>query len=227
MSVQEDQENRIKYLQLIYETAKEAHSVSPGSITFGLSKYGKLRNGKVEMDEQESGGYVLGEQLGLSKQQIDAIVKHSIDRDYLSSSLGMRTFRLTSDGIDYIEELEEDSSFDFSPNIIQVGDVTGNLQIQQASDHSKQEQQTHINETQFKELLELIKLDLMSDQISQDDREDVLDELTYAEKQFSKGRDINTPLKNIGSAIKSIGKGVFTNLIASPIFELIKPLMGL
>tara|TARA_Y100000588_G_C14142942_1_gene876961 strand:+ start:943 stop:1260 length:318 start_codon:yes stop_codon:yes gene_type:complete len=102
MGMRQELQDGNDYLSLIYDTAKEHNPVSPGSIWFGLSKYGKLKNGKVEIDETESGGYILGEQLGLDKDQVDAIVKYFHERGYLNATLGMKTFRITNEGQNYI-----------------------------------------------------------------------------------------------------------------------------
>ncbi|WP_422006804.1 hypothetical protein [Roseivirga pacifica] len=103
--MRQELQDRNDYLRLIYDTAKEHNPVSPVSIWFGLSRYGKLKNGKVEIDETESGGYILGEQLGLDRDQVAAIVKYFHERGYLDATLGMKKFRITNEGQDYIEGL--------------------------------------------------------------------------------------------------------------------------
>lgn len=105
MDIQQEKDNRNNYLELIYTTAKEHSPTSPTSVYFGLSKYGKLKDGKVEMDEIKSGGYLLGETLSLSKTEVEAIVIHCHERGLLDATLGLKKFRLTNEGVDYVESL--------------------------------------------------------------------------------------------------------------------------
>lgn len=226
MSIKEEKEARIKYLKRIYEIAKEADPVSPGSVQFGLSKYGKLRDGKVVLDEQESGGYFIGEELGLDKQQVDAIVYHYVTNEYLGSYLGMGQFYLKPEGIDYIENFDE-SPTGFSANFIKVGDVKGNFQIQQNTENSHQSQNISINKNDFLEFFKALKADIEQNVHNEELAEELLSELEYANKQINKNRDVSQQLEDIGAVIKAVGIGVFTNLISTPIFEVFRPMLGL
>jgi len=226
MSIKEEKEARLKYLKRIYEIAKEADPISPTSIQFGLSKYGKLRDGKVVLDEKESGGYFIGEELGLDKQQVDAIVYHYVTNEYLGSYLGMGQFYLKPEGIEYIENLDELST-GFSANFINVGDVKGNFQIQQNTDNSNQSQNISISKNDFLEFFQALKADIEQNVQNVEMAEELLNELEYANKQVNKNRDITQQLEDIGTVIKTVGIGVFTNLISTPIFEVFRPMLGL
>ena len=227
MSIKEEKEARLRYLKRIYEIAKEADPISPTNIQFGLSKYGKIKDGKVVLDEQESGGYFIGEELGLDKQQVDSIVYHYVTIDkYLGSYLGMGQFYLKPEGIEYIENLEE-QSMEFSANVINVGDVSGNFQIQQNTENSYQTQNISFSKNDFSEFYKVLKADIEQNIQNAEITEELLSELEYANRQVNKNRDIKQQLQDIGSVIKTVGIGVFTNLISSPIFEIFKPMLGL
>ncbi len=101
--------SRIEYLRALYTKALEHDPVNPASIKFGLYKYGKLIDGQVELDEGKSGGYLIGEALGLTKTEVEAIVYYycSSERQYLTSGLGMQIVGITQRGIDYLEYLNE------------------------------------------------------------------------------------------------------------------------
>jgi hypothetical protein len=87
-------------------------------------------------------------------------------------------------------------------NTINVGSVNAPAQFQQNSNHSIQS---------------------VNEQI----RKDFAMEMDYAITQLQKDKDIKPQLLNIGALMKAVGMGTFTNLLAAPIFELIKPYLGL
>ena len=224
--------NRIEYLRAIYTKAKEQDPVNPISLRFGLSKYGKLVDGHVELNENESGGYMIGETLGLTKTEVDAIVIHycSLERQYLSSGLGMRMVGITQRGIDYLEHLDEqpESATAFTSNVINISGVENSaFQFQQGTEGSSQQQHAEISTNDFNKFCELIETDLKSAKITEAIKTEILEELEYAKKQHTRKRPIVEQLKNIGGFIKKIGIGVFTSLAASPLFEIIKPHIGL
>jgi len=52
-------------------------------------------------------------------------------------------------------------------------------------------------------------------------------EMDYALSQLKHGRDVKSQISNISRLIKDVGIGTFSNLLAAPIFEVVKPLLGL
>lgn len=102
---------------------------------------------------------------------------------------------------------------------LHIGDINAPTQFQMNSDNSHQTQQITYEKKEIIELLDLIKKDL--DKISKESREDLENEIANAKKQLDKGKNINSRLKTIGSMIKDIGVGVFTNLATSPLLGLL------
>ena len=51
--------------------------------------------------------------------------------------------------------------------------------------------------------------------------------MDYAIAQLERNKDIKPQLLNIGLLIKDVGISTFSNLLAAPISELIKPYLGL
>lgn len=132
--------------------------------------------------------------------------------------------------IDLIEDwLKSKQQFTDAPivnNIINIRDINAPVQLQQNSNQSVQKQQ-HLD-SEGKSILkafELIKLDIQK--LEQHIKSDFSMEMTYATAQINKDRDVGPQLKNIGKMMQQIGMGVFTNLAAAPIFEYIKPYLGL
>ena len=110
-------------------------------------------------------------------------------------------------------------------NTINVGSVNAPSQFQQNSDHSVQTQHDHYQKVGIKEAFELIKRDIQN--VNEQIRKDFAMEMDYAIIQLERDKDIKPQLVNIGALIKAVGMGTFTNLLAAPIFELIKPHLGL
>ncbi len=73
----------------------------------------------------------------------------------------------------------------------------------------------------------MIETDLKSAKITEAIKTEIQEELEYAKKQHNRKRPIVEQLKNIDSFIQKVGIGVFTSLAASPLFEIIKPYIGL
>ncbi|HEY5327392.1 MAG TPA: hypothetical protein VIJ27_10370 [Mucilaginibacter sp.] len=123
------------------------------------------------------------------------------------------------------KDKEQLKPYTVNNNTINVGSINAPTQFQQNSDHSVQTQHNHYQKKDIKEAFELIKKDIQSvnDQI----RKDFAMEMDYAITQLERDKDIKPQLLNIGSLIKQVGIGTFTSLLAAPIFELIKPHLGL
>lgn len=107
---------------------------------------------------------------------------------------------------------------------LKTGDVNSPIQFQINSDNSSQSQTLNYSSEDIIKLFEVLKNDL--DKLDKNLREDLQTEIENAKKQFEKGKDIKTRLLTIGELIKDIGIGVFTSLVSSPIYELMKPLLG-
>lgn len=110
-------------------------------------------------------------------------------------------------------------------NTIKFGDVHAPIQFQQNSSHSTQIQNNHYHKEDVKTAFDLLSRDLQN--VDAQIRADFELEMDYALKALEKGKDIKPQLLNIGSLVKDVGMGVFTNLAASPIYELMKPYFGL
>ncbi len=110
-------------------------------------------------------------------------------------------------------------------NTIQFGDIHAPFQFQQSSNHSIQTQSNHYRTEDIQKVFELLSKDIQK--INEKIREDFAMEMDYAVKQLNKGKDIKPQLLNIGTLMKDVGLGVFANVIASPIYEVIKPSLGL
>lgn len=228
MNLKEEKEKRIEYLKLVYKYAKESSPISPESAFFGLSKHQKinLQTKEIINNDGEKGGYIIGEQIGLSQTEVDSFVRHFSNNEigYMSATLGLKTFNITTKGILYLETLEEDNNV--SNNAINIsGTINSPFQIQQNSNNSNQKQEIKYSEENIKEFFNLLKSELNN--VDKEITEDFITEIEYAEKQISKKRDIKTQLTNIGNLMKDVGINTFANLLASPIFEMVKPFLGM
>jgi hypothetical protein len=231
MDFKKEKENRIKFLREIYKISKEGVPTSPTSAFFGLSKtrpYNMITK-EFKDNDKERGGYIIGEQLGLTQQEVDSIVIYFSDNEigYMRSTLGLGQFNITQSGIRYLESLEDEPfvPFQINHNQISIGDINSPTQFQQGSNHSFQTQEIAYAKENINELFVLLKSDF--DKLSINVREDLQSEMEYASKQLEKGKNVKTQLLNIGGLLKDVGINVFANLIASPIFEIIKPALGL
>ena len=71
------------------------------------------------------------------------------------------------------------------------------------------------------EFFKLLNKDIES--LESEKADDFRTEIEYASKQINKGKDIKSQLKNIGGLMKDVGINVLANVIASPIYEIVKP----
>lgn len=231
MDLKAEKQKRINYLREIYKYAKECAPTSPTSAFFGLSKTRpyNMRTQEFGNNDEERGGYIIGEQLGLNQQEVDNIVTYFSNGDvgYMSSTLGLALFNITQRGIMYLESLEEEQfiPLQIQQNRITVGDINSPTQFQQGSTHSSQAQEITYSQENISKLFTLLKADI--EKLNVELKEDLKSEMDYALRQLGKGKSIKTQLSNIGGLIKDVGINVFANLIASPIFEIMKPALGL
>jgi hypothetical protein len=229
MNLKQEKANRIKYLLEVYNEAKTYVPTAPTSAIFGLSKYRKynLRTKEYTNDDTERGGYLLGERIGLSEQEVESIVYYCSSREvgYLSSALGMQRFQLTISGINYLESLEEISSLaPIQMNTINIRDVNAPLQFQQNTQKSEQHQTITYSKEDISSFFQALRNDIVP--LDDSVKQDFESEIVYAEKQLVKGKDIKNQLDNIIGLIQSIGINVFANVCASPISTFINPLLG-
>lgn len=131
--------------------------------------------------------------------------------------------------IDLINQwLDENGMNDITKNknmtIIKTGDVNAPLQIQQNVNNSQQTQDISLSKN-ITELFSLLRKDITK--FDKDIADEFNIEINYASELIKKDKNIISPLRNIGTLIKSVGINVFANLIASPIFETIRPFLGL
>jgi hypothetical protein len=231
MDFKREKENRVKFLRKTYEIAKAHHSTSPTSVFFGLSKTRpyNLRTREFVNNDKERSGYIIGESLELNQIEVDSIVTYFSDREigYMNSSLGLRKFNITQRGIMYLESLEEEHFIpvQIQNNHITLRDINSPTQFQQSSNNSVQFQGIAQTKENIKELFSLLKTDM--EKLNSEQKDDLKSEIEYASRQLDKGNSVKTQLLNIGILIKDVGISVFANLIASPIFEIMKPALGL
>ncbi|MFD1769592.1 hypothetical protein [Sphingobacterium suaedae] len=110
-------------------------------------------------------------------------------------------------------------------NTINIGTVNAPTQFQQNSDYSVQTQHNHLQKEQIKEFLEVLREDIQN--VDESIRNDFALEMDYAVAQLNKDRDIKPQLLTIGGLMKDVGIGTFTNVLAAPIYEMLKPLLGI
>ncbi len=128
--------------------------------------------------------------------------------------------------LDWINEIEmkkdNKKQSDFT---LKIGEINAPTQLQVNSDNSTQKQQISYTKEDVKKLFDELKKDIES--FNDELKEEFQIEIDSALKQLNKGKNIGSRLLTIGSLIKDIGISVFANLIASPIFEMMKPTLGL
>jgi hypothetical protein len=126
---------------------------------------------------------------------------------------------------DWIEENEMTKKNKEGSVNVNVGNVNAPFQLQAGSPNSKQNQTVKYENDQVLELFQLLKSDI--DKLDVDIREDFEIEISSAVRQLEKGKDVSIRLITIGLLIKDVGVGTLTNLIASPVYEVMKPYLGL
>jgi hypothetical protein len=115
--------------------------------------------------------------------------------------------------------------------IINNNILGGNNQVGGFGDNQNQQMtiNNQVDNQKISEFLTLLKTELEKEKANLpiEAVEDVLSEIAYAEKQLTKNRDVKSQLKAIGGFIGNVGTNVLANVIASPIFEVMKPFLGL
>jgi hypothetical protein len=106
-----------------------------------------------------------------------------------------------------------------------IENINAPAQFQLNSDNSHQSQQISYSQDNIRELFDLLKKDI--EKINSDLKDDFQLEIESALKQLNKGKGIGNRLLTIGTFIKDVGINTFANLVAAPIFELMKPALGL
>jgi hypothetical protein len=112
-----------------------------------------------------------------------------------------------------------------TPSKIEVKGSFNNspILIQNNSDHSNQSLQ--VTNEQIDSFLKLLKEDL--ENIKSDIKDELLDEISKAESNLSKGKNISSRISTVWSLVKEIGVSLFSKTTASLIFETIKVPLGL
>jgi rRNA maturation endonuclease Nob1 len=145
----------------------------------------------------------------------------------MSSTLGLGQFNITQRGVIYLESLEEEPfvPIQVQNNYITLRDINSPTQFQQGTKKSTQMQEIKQASEDIKELFNLVQADIKN--LSINIQDEFKSEINYAVRQLEKGKDITTQLLNVGNLIKDVGINVFANLLASPIFEILKPSLDL
>jgi hypothetical protein len=231
MDIKKQKQQRIDFIRKIYSVAFTEYSSSPTSVCFGLSKYRAYNFSTREFIENGVAreGYIIGESLGLTETEVDNIVVYFSANEvgYMSASLGLMQFSITQLGIMYVENFEEETilPIQINYNTTSVGNIYSPTQFQQGSINSPQSQTLSYTQKTVKDFFTLLQTAIKELPINQ--REDFEGEIKYAEKQLNKGNDISSQLLNVGKLMKDVGMNVFANVLASPIFEIVKPMIGL
>lgn len=165
----------------------------------------------------------LGTTLSLLPNEVERIVVELLNENLIDCTIGMQDLFVTQKGLNYLRKIEREHQIESSINL-NVGN-NSNVLFQNKTTHSVQMQNINIVKEDVHKLFELIKKDLK--ELNDEQSEDLKLEIQNAIKQLEKGKNINSRLLTIGSLIKDIGINVFANLLSSPIFELMKPILGL
>lgn len=112
---------------------------------------------------------------------------------------------------------------------ISIGEINAPTQITVNSDNSLQYQQLSFSKEDIIEFIQELKKDINSskEELKTELKDEFQNEINNTLKQLNNNEDVSGRLLTIGTLIKDVGIGVFTNLISSPIFEAMKPLLEL
>ena len=105
------------------------------------------------------------------------------------------------------------------------GDINSPTQFQINSDNSVHTQKIEYSHEDISKIFELIRKDLKG--INNSESQELSAEIEKTESKLNNGKDIKTRLLIIGELIKDIGIGTFTSLLSSPIYEMVKPMLGI
>ncbi len=117
------------------------------------------------------------------------------------------------------KKVEEKKSFNFQIG----GSINAPSQFQINSDNSNQK--LDYSSAQIIELLEYLRKDV--GKLSDNLRDEFNYEISKIEEGIAKKNNFQTRLLTLGVMIRDVGINTFSNLLASPIFETMKPYMGL
>tara|TARA_R110001592_G_scaffold40877_3_gene133980 strand:- start:1555 stop:2313 length:759 start_codon:yes stop_codon:yes gene_type:complete len=103
--------------------------------------------------------------------------------------------------------------------------ITGNIQLLIDSPYGSQKQEVHCDKADIDGFLSALFKDIES--LKHDLKDELVSEVQTALLQNKRGKLTQAKLMNLISLMKEIGVGVFTNVVASPIFEALKPSLGI
>jgi hypothetical protein len=112
-----------------------------------------------------------------------------------------------------------------SNHSIYLQGVNAPVQLLIDSPNASQTQEIHYTKEEINDFLSRLQKD--ADNLKHDLKEELLLEIQTAQSQLNRGKPITSKIKGLLILAKEIGIGVFTNLAASPIFETLKPSLGL
>lgn len=143
----------------------------------------------------------------------------------------LRRYRNKDEYLELLNEWIEDNDINLKNkrqvgmSKLQIGKINGPTQIQLNSNNSSQTQNITYTKKDIQEFMSLLKADI--EKLPLEKQGEFETEIEYALKQIEKDKDISPQLKSIGSLIANVGLSMFTNLISSGIFEIIKPALGM
>ncbi|WP_339607596.1 hypothetical protein [uncultured Roseivirga sp.] len=112
-----------------------------------------------------------------------------------------------------------------SNHSIYLQGVNAPVQLLIDSPNASQTQEIYYTKEEIDDFLNRLQKD--ADNLKHDLKEELLLEIQTAKSQLKRGKSITPKIKSLLILTKEIGIGVFTNLVASPIYETLKPSIGL
>ena len=213
MQIRDLNEKRIAYLQAVAEAALEYAPDAPFSACFGLWDE---HSGSTSANERPA-GFVIGENLGLSKQEVKSIVLQLASQPlhYLQATLGLRQFYLTPDGLEYVLSLGKGmaSGISITNNSIVMGD-NANASIHQGYFSSEGD----INGGQHFQIVAVMGYIIQSLSMAEGESADELRaEANNLKRDVERGRDIGPRGKILGRLLKEMGMELPANLCSGSI----------
>lgn len=201
MILQKQLQEKNEFLKKAYEAICEYSPSSP------LSTY-------IE-DPRE-----FGKSIGFDVDTTERIVMELVSDGYASSAIGMNMFMVTSDGLNYLRQVErENSKIEIVPLHFSVGN-NSNVQFQNGTVNSNQT--LHVNEINKEELLQFINgiktnLTEIEKHLDKNDVTALQTDVEYIEKNIERSNTLTETtkvmLKGIGGLIKKLPDKIISSLV--------------
>ncbi|MEZ5196373.1 MAG: hypothetical protein R2764_08235 [Bacteroidales bacterium] len=169
----------------------------------------------------------LGKEMQIEIHKMEELVISLCDDGYLSSTLGLLEFHITTEGYRYLLVKEKEK---FSPNdsksISISGNSISNINIQQDTTQSQQIIVPNIEIEEIKGVVELVKsnISIIQKHLPEEHFEDFEDELRRLEKQIKKYQPdkskIQRTMNEIAIYLKKIPSQVITSFLSKSLLKL-------